>query len=779
MAITAPCIETLSKGTVSNDLDKGPYYLNMERWADHWRVRRGFGQMAQFDTTFGNYNDLGHLGRLCGARAVKTPFGHEQIVAVYQRFLNYTVDCGVDYIIGGTATLPGWRPTAAYLVAIYDLTTGALWEELIHPGSGQSATIDQLPHAHAFYETHYNRHSDEYLEAAAEDVWWTEFYGTVIFGSPRLGVVGYQPCSFSGRVRQNMVNLVDHTDWAHAGRGEASLLLRGKPSIGLVDEGFNYMTTGEFPAPTVGTAFMGRMAYAAEQPSASSAGSTRMVYFSDANHPMAVVPENHVSVPAQTPITALVECRGNLMIFCEDSRWLYQPTEGFLINGGRLTKAADSIGCLGPNAVCRVENAIFWVDRDGAHYSPDGFSSKPISDDVADFWGPGISNPLTSYYQNTFPGIADLPLVRHDMDAEGLHVCYDASSRAFFIVNPKQRMALVRYPEGWSVWTFDSMFSLPAGVQRVSNIVTPWLVPLSDGLGMVSSEDFLFLDWGDSEINQVDSTSLCFLRYGRGQALDRSVEYASEDNRRLIGYYHRLPQDEGQVAIEGGFYIDEWIRVPEGRVIGAAAAAATAYTYLFPVRVVKPDTMASNHELLKFHFRFDAAHWLPFRRPGATNEIAAIFPAERINSVGGYSIGAPVAGLAEIRLYNSLTGLPDPLGDEVHIDWDGLLPGVNPQWFNDRSQNPLVYLPFRYVGPATDVVLTPAFRAAAVPVANLEAPSSQDIAYLGAWMWSASYFGRRYFANECAQAVDWAVKTAQLQAKDGEQVQTRGFWATV
>ena len=53
MSVRGPEIDVFTQAMSADDLNKGAYIHNMYAHADHLRLRSGFGQIAQFDTTLG------------------------------------------------------------------------------------------------------------------------------------------------------------------------------------------------------------------------------------------------------------------------------------------------------------------------------------------------------------------------------------------------------------------------------------------------------------------------------------------------------------------------------------------------------------------------------------------------------------------------------------------------------------------------------------------------------------------------------------------------------
>jgi hypothetical protein len=151
-------------------------------------------------------------------------------------------------------------------------------------------------------------------------------------------------------------------------------------------------------------------------------------------------------------------------------------------------------------------------------------------------------------------------------------------------------------------------------------------------------------------------------------------------------------------------------------------------------------------------------------------EIAAVFPTERLASVGGYQLDTHDA-THQICVYSSGSGTEAPGGDEIRIDFNG----AGGSWtaapdLNVGSIGPdvLFYIGFRYKG--TDSTLSLHVD----PSANMTIGGTN--AYLYAWQTGRYPVQYAQLADK-QQPVDWAVKSREFELA-GYQFTIRGLFVT-
>ena len=83
-------VDLLSTGVVADAPTAGTFALNMIHREGAWSVRKGFGQVAQYDTSMstnprvvmGGASDIWGYSQHLGSYLIRTRFGHMQVVSV-------------------------------------------------------------------------------------------------------------------------------------------------------------------------------------------------------------------------------------------------------------------------------------------------------------------------------------------------------------------------------------------------------------------------------------------------------------------------------------------------------------------------------------------------------------------------------------------------------------------------------------------------------------------------------------------------------------------------
>ena len=769
-------IDFLPPGMGVDTLGKGPYLQNLERRGDAWHVRRGFGQVAQFDTTFAFDNVT--VERHLGSAYMKTDFGHEQVISAFR------VSTFSGSLFMGSDARDTGQYLAAYLITIHDLTTHETWEEMLHPRTaGQIADVERR---HGLYETSRDESFEDYTTGDEKPFFFRELADTLYFGSRRAGLWAYFPATFRG-TRTQQVNGHDRRDWLFRGPCESSLLVQATPANGIFSDGYAYLGTANFPKADAVVPFLNRLAFL----------DGRVVYFSDPGRPTSIISLNFVQIPSENDLTAAQEIGGNLLLFTESETFLYQPSTGVLLSGGRLTKAPDHVGCANPNAVTSGGGLVAWVDARSAYVTSNGLDIKDIGqseDEVGmrEFWRSAVSNPLTAYYQQAgFTNLAsDQPRIQHAYRPEGAHVVYDDIRDAFIFGFPEIAFALTFARGRWTVWNFESVAAAANTVRALRNIRSPWFLMGENDLFVVgSSENAAITDastmggtpGGSAGGENVTVGSWYLLRYGRGGGLDRSISYDVEDVRRISGKVYSFDAVMSAAGAQSAFYVGEWIKVPTGWTFPNGATPATARTYLLPVDVVPGQTLTNLPDRLTLIVRFDNLLWVPFLRTG-TAEVDFLLPSERLESAPGYSPGAPVIGSSEVQVYNSGTGLVSATGNELRLRWNGGVagyvaaspyqPNIN---LNLRQRNPLIYLPFRYIGSTAMDAMSLGLRGVTATIERV-AGAGPYTANAEVLAWQQAQFNNRHSTDAVAQPVDWIIKSDQIGLRGKLQLLLRTIY---
>ena len=820
MATSGQEVELLDKGTITVTPTRGPFALNMIYRHEAWEVRRGFGQVAQYDTTMslnppvrgGVATDWGYRKHL-GSKLIHTSFGHDQILSVFHAF-NMT-----------TNNLDAARQLDLYMVSIYDLTTDTRWEEPLYRHTSElDAGNEDADSWHGHYETDLDTDNQKWVAGRGDEYFY--FVDTAVnadtdvlfFGSSHTGVWAYVPSIFRHANRKFLDSTNQH-EWTRP-YGESSLVrpLGTVVPTTLSGESFQYFRPDEVDRVNVIGKLGKRLVY----------GLDHILLFSDDDAPAQIVTDNFLTIPSDYPITAMADYNGQLLIWTTNETFVYSPSSGDLVVGGRLMKISDTVGCVGPNAWSRVDDMLFFVDSQGAYTYDGRLGVKLVSGDIDKFFTDFITNPLTSYF--TYNGYTQMgteqPHTTMSFHPTGVNVSYSAHLRALLITVPDQNLTLCLSGSKWSVWSYTSSVyvatisatesSYPGIVQDTDNpagfVTAPWLLSAQDDLFMVGSVDkqeftdtvqitdnFMPLtpvDVGDN----VKAASHYILRYGRGGAIDRSVR--EEDDRRIAGKY--VTQQYPPAGVNTvRFYVDPWLPVPKAFVF-PNGYVVTDYeeVWLCPLALVVPVSMvASSNEIIayKIHIRFDNTEWKPIvaaASQSSETKVDFLLPSERIASAFAYfdPTSTPNGSMDtdhEVRIYNSGTGALDNSGDEMHIAWGGTgqTPASAHGWYHAPSMNLnadrrtiLLFIPMRRTGVTTEVSGMALFAPDTTVdghdlpwIQNSASPSGDFADTAGFIPWEQWTTTSPREEDSVAQPVDWAYKSGRIG--DGSNgLKARGAW---
>ena len=811
MAVRGQEVELLGDGIRADSPTKGAFALNMLYRRNSWEVRRGFGQVVELDTTM-------RAGRLraavplwgykehLGSYAMTTSFGHEQIVSVFTADV-WSGDRPADTSATFTRNSTLSHFISIYIVDIYDVTTGDRWEEPIfrHTSEfGETSTSRlEMPDWHGHYETWWegmiqkspaSRYYKQYpgsnltdrqqwllVSEPAETFFFTEMNDILYFGNNDTGLLAYIPSVFRGRTRgdnnlsvlgrDKQVTTVYDRSWAPP-YSETSVVINAVATDGPFSEGITYLSRSEFPSPKGGASIGGRLVL--------FEGTN--VYFSDVGYPTSIAADNVMSVPSEDNITAIREHNGVLIIFTATETWYYQPSAGFAASAGRLVRLSESVGCLGGSAITKADNSLIWMDKRGVYILGTGTSPpEKISTPIEPFFNDYISNPLTNFFLDN--GELPAPTLGEQTAVSFKRVgpvsaAYDRELDAVIFSLPSINAALYLSGGKWSLWSTETMVSAPGtppASRRTANINSPWVVTFDKGMYLVGSvppdEAGQTLDTG------VVSRSYYVLKYGRGGAVDRSVE-ATEDYRLVRGYWEGY--NETSIAItpptsDHYLYVGKPIPIPKGSELGdlaspanmSPAADAVDGAVWVPISLVLGQI---NHlgavipsllpDQLSLIFTFDSTNWAPIGRPPVSSDVQFFLPPERQSTHARWVVSFSGSNLT--ITFNTGGG-----------SWMAS-PRLS---LNKRQLNRLIYIPFKPISTTTTIGpnLTPT-------TATLvdEADSGNNPIAMRTFVWDETFlFAQRHEDNDVAQAVDWAYKSAPVQTEDVVQIKGRGLFMNV
>lgn len=827
MATKAQEVQVLRDGIQANAPSPGSFALNMLYNNNCWQVREGFGQVTQFDTEMGGIykgtdsvisNGEWGLIKHLGSRTIKTNFGNLQVLSVFLGDVA-TSDGGGPYI---NFTYSIMAPI--YIVSIYDLATNERFEVPLYPHTSQvsvsSSYDDGVPDTLGGRDLtnvatagvqdvvpQYFNANASWIKATDDFFFFEEFNDILYFGNKTAGCWAYLPASFKG-TRPTTVDVFSDNEYAQS-YGESSMITPVVLSPGLNPEAFAYLRTSDMPNPIDVAVVQNRLVYAS--------GNT--LYWSDPGYPANITGNNFFQVPSEEEITAIAERNSNLMVFTQNETWLYQPSVGAIVSQGRLTRVSDTVGCVGPNALCSLGGSLIWVDTSGVYQATSGLDMKPISEDVRPFFErEGMTNPLTSYFvRNGQTTMSDQqPTTTLRLDPEGVHCAAVASMSMVVISIPGLSAALVLSEGKWSWWTFESMVATDGGgdatVGVKQNMPAPWVLSYQDDMFAVAGPDIQALTddaeyVSGSDINfDVTSRSFVILEYGRGGAIDRSISY--EDDRKITGYGQFVPATapSGTTPI-GGLYLGDPIKVPKGYVFPSGAEwAATDDYILIPVSVVpqkyNPGTLVATYpngvRSVEAILSFDKNHWQPVFNHATQATVEIMLPTERVASAAGWSSGASGAGVLATYSAVSAAGVPSTPsqdGGYLHMLWDPVVPAPSGYYHHDDMnlnydrQNRLIYLPFKRIpGKADENTSGMGWE---VVKDTTTVPHTTKVSFgisgTGNVVYAPTHFFNRWSLgtdsvrkeDSVAQPVDWAYKSTNVGLEGGNELKMRGFWANL
>ena len=740
-----------------------PFIGNVVPRNGEFAVRAGMGLVRQFDTTLntgrvGSATKYG-LGPSIGTFASRTPFGHDQILTVHT-ILAFTGNYeGFDLFPQDSVAGTRARNIAGLALYVHDLHSGRHFEFVFHD---QQAYTEELQGVLPHYATRFDEDHSRWF-VPSETPTWVQFQpllGRVLLCIDGCGVWTYRPVDAPfGPLRP-----VDSLDRVQLGpnMGETCALSPLEISDGIfADDETQYFTATTFGVPTAFCVLDNRVVYAT--------GSTLL--FSDPNRPDNIMAANVQFLPTQEEITCLAAVRGALFIATSAQCWVYQPATGeALVAAGQLVNVAQTIGCSAQRAFVPATYGVFFADRSGIYLYSGGVTLKHLSEEIDRFWtdSQGLQLPLTDYYQASgVTGLADpQPPSRIDVGGQSakFRFSWDDVRKALYC--GLDDVAL-NWTEGfgWSVWMWFSHAGAGATVQARSNLGKPSLVPVSQRLFLVAGPFRAIYNDALTDLTANDA-SCGLYEYGRGGGLDASTDATLEDERQPLGGWVRSSQIAPGVG--PAFFLDRPIRLPAG--YESPFGVRTFETFWLPVLLSKSLPGAAN--TFNLSFQFDNTRWRPLFIGVGNPEIDFVVPAERLGSAGGYSQGAPLAGVAEVQCYLGI--LADQLGNRVEISWRGAAP--TPPYWKQPNMNlgflgpdPILFLPFRFIGTDSSFSIPMLGVAASGDVAGF-------LADLYLWQ-EGDYPTERQDLDERNQPVDWVVKSTNLSLK-GAEFKVRGVFIT-
>lgn len=768
MAVAGKEVEILGIGTTPIQYSNGAFALNMLYRKGGWEARKGFGQRAEYTTTFGT--------RFFDEEGAAEFSSKEQGVLMHLGSYLYNTESYRQIISVFTASfLPcnsqvDQAAVNGYLVQIYDIDRNVRWEEAIYPQTGQNDRSSvPIPSQHGVYETARGKQYIAFEHGRVEPFFFAEHEELLFFGSAAAGVLFYKPTTFRERKIQQLNNtffrVTDDTQFS-----ETSIIRRIDPMKGTVENqrAFSYLSANALNGITDIASMGFSIVVAADN----------ALFFSDDESPFAFTTENVVPIPTKFKILAIEEVLGNLMIWTESETWHYTPSQGQIKSAGRLTKVSDLVGCVGPQSVTKLQQGVSWVDRNGIYVTQNGLQHQTISEPIKSFFNEFITNPVTNYYQAN--GFADLanqqPNSFYRFSPRMVNLVHSPKQDIMIASFPGENVALVLTAGRWSVWTFESNVFVDGANSEVGakeNIKNAYVLADAEGffaIGSVDSENITDASktWntGSNQFDDVNddvaARSFYILEYGRGGSIDRSVD--NEDYREPRGQY--IPSAYDVTVFN--YLWDKWIKLPVAYTLpGGTIVTATQDVYLLPVSVFGPSSGTTG--TLDFSFTFDNANWEPIVRSSVSAEVDILFPAERRSSAAGFgSAGAQVANVSEVRVYTLPGGTINSAGQEIRISFSDAASGGPAGTSSIRRvagrKIPLLYIPMRRKNSTAELSGMGLAKGSVAATGNFIFWEQQTLGSL------------KHKEDNVAQPVDWAYKSVQVGLESPVRLKARGLF---
>ena len=736
MAVPGVQVELIQGGVDARSVDRGDWSQNVWRPGSSLGLstRAGFGQITQLDTTLNNYSiamnflgggyDVGFRKHL-GSSTVQTEFGTTQIVSVFKPHASTGE--------GPQSGTPTNKWGMYYSLSIYDVDTGAHYEEVLHhhtsENAGSPSDAGYMLNWHGCYETNEQFDSQNFRSGLDDTFCFHEFQNNLFFSNKYTGLMVYFPVDIR-KPRSAQVESAQKNDWVK-GYSESSLITPVVAVEGLAPTKFNYLNNTEIPVVNAMCSIAGSMALASDYE----------IHFSEPFIPNAFVDSVFVQIPSTNKITAIASVSDNLMVFTGSETFLYQPSHGADLSLGQFFTISKTVGCLGPSALFSDGSNCYWVDQNGIYVAQNGTDMQDISGAIEPFFKGGVTSPVNYYL--TASGLADpvadeqpRTLYKYSKD-DRVTLTYWQEEAALIASFSGNDAAWVFSDGEWSIWPFESAVP-PAGAAGVGvrkNIKNPYAVAARNRLFLVGSlDEQLFTD--AITLNNFTGTSYYLLEYGIGGSLDRSI--IDEDDRSVIGFYKRV---SGGAASDARFYI------------GKPTYNDRTQQYEIPIDLmVNSATSNPTNAVLQFNWSDNY-----FGFPGG------VVPTERLSNAAGYAVTKTV----------------NPGKDTISITLGAAAP-VTTNMANTQL-NPFYVLlgapvfaanrnTWGYGIDTVTATVTPSGGGAAVPAA--------------VYVWQQHYGdlthtnGGTEPEGDKAQPVDWAYKGQQVE-DDGNQLQARGLFAVL
>ena len=751
----------------------GPWLANVYERKQAIEVRAGFGQAAQQDSTL-TLRDPLYLGsrtaepfgytKVLGTFAMRTAFGHTQVCTVLAG-IGYTGSGWNGPLRPDDQLISSGASQTFVVLSVHDTTTNVSQEHILHRHTAENSEDASSPQDwRGLWQTFNTQEFGAVYRGSLQRVWFCEFRDTLLFGSPEVGNWCYRPAAPAVQRRQWVETQNDAENIT--GYSESPEVFPLVGAAGSFSEQYAYLPAASWPRVVDAVVLGNRVAFADGD----------NVYVSDPGVPNAVMGLNIFPSGSDRKITALGAVLGQLLIFTDSETMAFQPPDTAVVSGGRKVKVSDSVGCLGPQTRIKADDALIWVDSHGVRKTTGNLEIETISQQIEPLFTDALQNPLTYWFQTqlaayTTSDVAHIHNTYDWRDTADVCMAYESVLDLLFIAVPAYNMALVKQAGGWKLWTWDTLVTSAARNTTVTRNVAVQAIAAFDGE--------VYLTHGIDVLTPTDAAktggivardenqgygSYALLQWRRGGALDRSVE-ATEDGRLGGGWY---AADRQVTANDGAVYLGIPVPVPAGYLLPQGTVMANG-GLLYPV-VLRSTTLAANAppDTVRVTVNFDDTNW-ECKTFGGPSQIDVLFPPSRHPSRIGWGYTAPAAAFREIQLY----------GNQIRMFFFGSAGAIPPgSWGSQPFLNVppgvdqvLFWLPFEPTTANTTMSLGIEF-----PVAASQTRSPAAAVQLTCFWYAQPFQLPLQTSDAVAQAVDWAIKTAQLGLEEATQVRARGLY---
>jgi len=768
MAIPSQEVEILKEGVDNRAPSNASFALNLIHRNGAWEVRDGFGQVSQRTTSlnmpFSSFRTVeSGIVEHMGSTVMHTNFGHKQIISIFKARVN-------------SANTETWHNNFNEMVAVVhidDITDGTHWEEALytHTANNQTARAatqlsqehvgQSMADWHGHYETASDKDRQSWVKATGDDpVFFHEFADALIFGGKDLGTWIYYPTHYRHPLTPRSAQVDTSAAIGAIGKYSESSRVQKLSFTPGIGEGFPYFSNSTLPPFVDATSIGPSVVYASE----------RRLYFTDINLPASIIASNYVDVPCDKEITAIEEQLGNIIVFTESEMFIYRTAGNTAIkSGGQFTQISRSTGCVNPSSVTKLEGKVAWISKNGIFSTAGNFQIEPIGDPVERFFTDYVTNPLTSYYPKSgMMNNANIqPQTTLQANLKNANITYCSKFNSLVATFPGNNASLVYSGDKWSIWTYESVAFSNAGSAEVGvtqNITSPWIVSTPTAMYMVGSPDQQLINDASSSNIDILTNSYYLMEYGRGGALDRSVD--NEDFREAAGSFEYNATVAAAATANTFLYYGKPFKLGAGYKFRGAQATLTDAdaVYVVPVYAIMPTGLAaSGVTTWTSTMTYNNTNWQAVLYQSTANDVDFMLPNERAFVEASYGYGGGVAGKKV-----------QAVGNQIIIQFNSS--GTVTINATPNRVTPLLFLPLKKAN-LTDSI----YSMGLVPSTSAGDHDFDDGASTFkpiVFVWDKMFLGTndQRYQNSVVQPVDWAYKSTNLGMGDQDRFLARGLY---